>query len=119
MSEPRPAPRQPAAAGAGGPAPQPGAPPMAAGGLDGRERSPRRVAREQRIFEKGMFKGALQVLNRIIHAAQEMTRETDVVAASKSVSDEVSTSAERDLAINKALAQVMACAWRAVDELKP
>ena len=119
MSEPLPAPHQPAAAGADGPAPQPSTPPMAARGLDGRERSPRRVAREQRIFENGMLKGALLVLNRINHEAQEMTRGTDITLASMSVSDEVSTSAERDLAINKALAQVMACAWRAVDELKP
>ena len=83
---------------------------MAAGGLDGRERNPRRVVRELRIFEKSMLKGALQVVNRINHEAQEMTRGIDITLASIS---------ERDLAINKALAQVMACAWRAVDELKP
>ena len=115
MSEPLPAPHQPAAAGAGGPAPLPSTPPMAACGLDGRERSPRRVAREQNIFQKGMLKGALTVVNRVHREATEMSRGTDV--ASISVSDEVSQSLDRATAINKVLAQVMASAWCAVDEL--
>ena len=121
MSEPAPAPHQPAAADADGRRHGPARPAAAAPDVDGRERSPRRAAREQEIFQNGMIKGALTVLNRINGDVAEMTRNTheNHNVATMEISHEVRTALHRATAINKVLAQVMASAWRAVDELKP
>jgi hypothetical protein len=117
MAELAAAPRQPAAAGADGVAPPPGLAAGAAGDLDGRERSPRRAAREQQAFEQGRFQGAALLVIAVSKEVQEMTRGTENTLQTRL--DEVNPNVIRCLAVNKALTQVMTAAWRALDDLKP